>query len=93
MRMDGKLLSQSGQTTVEYILLLILIIGLLTLFKNLMLTGTGLDKLAENFRSRYQAIYKYGDERVSSPDDPWSKRQSTTLHPESNGRFFGPKDD
>ena len=85
-----KYLNSKGQTTTEYILLLLVLITFLRVFLSLMNKDETLKNMGDKLKSQYQRIYKYGDVNTVSPEDPWAKGESARLHPLLNGRLFGP---
>ncbi|MGE4234480.1 MAG: hypothetical protein AB7F43_14235 [Bacteriovoracia bacterium] len=65
--MRQKKRTQSGQAVVEYVLLLVLVVGMLFLLSNQL--PRLLATLEEPFKSDFKYAYKYGDSKARGYDD------------------------
>ncbi len=69
--------NKSGQAAIEYVMLLLIIMGFVKIVFNYL--PQGLNKLEESFTERYTASYQFGDMRTKGGEDGFE------FHPRAPG--------
>lgn len=69
--------SESGQSTLEYILVLILVIAVFSAIGRVFQAAGVVDLMMAPIKKEYKAVYKYGHVKAEGPDEG-----SSTYHPD-----------
>jgi len=76
MELDRRLNSRSGQSTLEYILVLVLVIAIFSAIGRVFQAVGVVDLMMAPLKKEYKAVYKYGHVDAEGPDEG-----SRTFHP------------